>query len=155
MLAKLKQIVVAPFKWGFEAVDTHPGGGAYRRVTKQLTAVDGSNPGEIALVVGKGRVTNMPVVEVIKAETPVEAVNATLKLMGGLRRSKAAAINKVSKQIDRDLAKVAKEAKVAKAAELAVAKKAEAEGNVDQASPGKPTHTIAVSGLEVGEPALA
>lgn len=152
MLAKLKQIVLAPFKWGFEAVDTRPSGGTYRRMTKQLTAVEGGKPGEIALVVGKGRVTNMPVVEVIKAETPVEAVNATLKMIGGLRRSKAAAINKVSKQIDRDLAKAGVAAKAAKAAR---AKEDQAAGNAGPASSGNLIPSTAVSGQAVGEPALA
>lgn len=152
MLAKLKQIVMAPFKYGFEAVDTRPSGGAYRRVARQLTAVESNTPGEIALVVGKGKVTNMPVVEVIKAETPVEAVNATLKMVGSLRRSKARAINKVAKTIDRDLAKALASQKAAAKQAKAVAS---AEGNVAQGSPGTPTLTTVVSGPVVGEPALA
>ena len=152
MLAKLKQIVMAPFKYGFEAVDTRPSGGAYRRVAKQLTAVEGSNPGEIALVVGKGKVTNMPVVEVLNAATPVEAVNATLKMVGSLRRSKARAINKVARTIDRDLAKaISSQKAAAKQAKAA----ASAEGNAVQGSPGTPTLTTVVSGPAVGEPALA
>ena len=101
MLAKLKSIITAPFRWGFEAVDTRPSGSSYRKVTRQLTAIDTTTPGEIALVVGEGNTTKLPVVDVIKAETPAQAVNAALKYVGNLRRSKVRAIHKLHKTIER------------------------------------------------------
>lgn len=152
MLNKLKQFVIAPFKWGFNAVDTRPSGSAYRRVARQVTAV-ASNDGEVALVVGQGLTADMPVIESIKASNPVEAVNATLAFVGGLRRSKAGAINRVHRQIAQQARKAAK-------AEAAARKAAEAEGNAAAASPGpmiplKEGFGSAPGEAQIMQPALA
>ena len=142
LMNKLKQLVIAPFKWGYNAVDTRPSGSAYRRVSRQVTAVAGRE-GEVALVVGKGLTQDMPVVEVIKANDPVEAVNATLAFVGNLRRSKAGAINRVSKQISTAARKAAKA--------QAAAAKAQPVGNAAAASPGPMTPSTEGSGSEHGE----
>lgn len=142
MLAKLKSIITAPFRWGFEAVDTRPSGSAYRKVTRQLSAVATTTKGEIALVVGEGLTEKLPVVDVLKAETPEAAVNAALKYVNGMRRSKARAIQKLHKTIARD-------ARVAQRAEQKAA-----EGNSPRVSNGRKTRLTPSSegsGLDNGE----
>ena len=109
MFARLKTIVTAPFRWGFEAVDTRPSGKTYRRFTNQLHAVQ-QEDGKVALTVGKGLTDTLRVVDTIKANTPAEAVNATLKLVGGLRRTKAKAVNQIHRAMERDARQKAKAA---------------------------------------------
>lgn len=135
---------MVPFKWGYEVVDTRPPGAAYRRVTKQLHAVD-TTEGEVAFVVGHGLTDKRPVVEVIRASTPAEAANATLKMVGALRRSKARSINRTHKTLVSDHRAAAKLLEKA-AAEVS-------SGNVGEGSPGSLTPSSVASG-QVGDPVV-
>lgn len=146
MLKKLKQVLASPFKWGFEAIDTRPTGATIRRTARQLHAVEGGeHAGIIQLVVGKGKVTNMPVVATITAKTPAEAVNQTLQFVSTLRRSKAGAINRTVRAIDKEVALAAKAARAAADAER------KASGNEAGALSGTMTPSTAEPGSARGE----
>ena len=147
MFQAIANAVKAPFKWGYQVVDTRPPGSAYRHTAKELHAVESGNPNEIAFVIGSGFTEKLPVFITVEAHTPAEAANATLRMMSNLRRSEAKVVHRTHKSI------VAEHRRAQKKAEADRAAQETALGNAASESSGSQTHSSAESG-PAGDPVL-
>lgn len=135
MFKKLKSLLMLPFTAGYKAIDTRPSGGAYRSVSSKLFATPGSKPGVIALVVGHGKVEQMPLVVELAAPTPEDAANAVLGYVNKLTRTQARAINSTDRSIVRELNRVAKARREAEVA-AGKARQAGSTGNLSHQPDG-------------------